>query len=115
MIRLIYITFLTNIFLFAQSGSILFNGNCSTCHFIDKSVSAPSMNEVRKRYIEAFPKKSDFIEYMSNWVVKPNKQGSLMHDKIEKFELMPELGFDKSTVKIIAEYIYQGKLEATTR
>jgi hypothetical protein len=38
-----------------------------------------------------------------------------MHDKIEKFELMPELGFDKSTVKIIAKYIYQGKLEATTR
>jgi len=33
---------------------------------------------------------------------------------IKVYGLMPELAFEKETVEIIAKYIYNGKLEATT-
>jgi len=89
--------------------ALLFNGNCTTCHFINRSVSAPSMKEVQKVYKNAFVNKKDFIHYMSSWVKHPNKKGSLMHNAIDKYELMPELAFDKETLYEISEYIYDMK------
>jgi hypothetical protein len=87
-------------------GRLLLYGNCTTCHFETKSVSAPSLQIIKKRYIEAFPNKKDFVEYMSNWVLKPNKKTSLMDDMILKYELMPELAYDLETLKVITGYIY---------
>jgi len=86
--------------------SLLFHGNCITCHDEHKSISAPSIDEIKKNYLRAFPKRKDFVAYMSEWVVKPNKEGSIMLDAIKKYELMPELGFDKSTLVEISAYIY---------
>jgi len=104
--------FLLTSSLYADSyGRLLMYGNCTTCHYIDKSISAPSMQIIKQRYLTAFPKKKDFISYMSTWVLKPNVQGSIMHDMIEKYELMPELGYDKDTLEKIAEYIYQSNLK----
>jgi len=85
---------------------LLFNGNCTTCHFINKSVSAPSMKNVQQVYKTAFPNKQDFIEYMSQWAEHPNPKGSLMHNAITKYGLMPELGFEREVLKEIVEYIY---------
>ena len=99
----------------AELGSLLFNGNCATCHHLHKESSAPTIYEVRKRYINAFPQKKDFINNLSLWVYKPNKETTLMDDKIKKFGIMPHLGYDISTLKIIAEYIYQGDIESTTK
>jgi len=90
----------------ASLGSLLFHGNCITCHNELKDVSAPSIISVRKNYLRAFPKKEDFADYMSKWVTRPNAEGSLMLDAIKKYELMPLLGYEESTLKIIAEYIY---------
>ena len=90
----------------ASLGSLLFHGNCITCHNELKDVSAPSIISVRENYLRAFPKKEDFADYMSKWVTRPNVEGSLMLDAIKKYELMPLLGYEESTLKIIAEYIY---------
>lgn len=87
--------------------SLLFHGNCTTCHFEQKTVSAPSIIELKENYLRAFPIKKDFVEYMSKWVVKPNKETSIMLDAIEKHELMPELGYDISTLREISAYIYE--------
>jgi len=91
----------------ASVGSLLFHGNCITCHEETKAVSAPSVIEFQENYLRAFPKKKDFVEYMSEWVIHPNAESSIMLDAIKKYELMPELGFEKSTLEIIAEYIYE--------
>jgi len=116
MIRFIYTSLLLlNTLSLADEGALLFNGNCATCHHIKKASSAPTINEIRSRYLQAFPDKDNFIQYLSNWVYKPKKETSLMHDKIKKYGLMPELAFDKESLEIIAEYIYEGKIEATTR
>lgn len=87
--------------------SLLFHGNCTTCHFETETVSAPSVVDFRERYISAFPDKKDFVAYMSTWVKHPKEETSLMHDAIEKHELMPELAFDLETLKTISAYIYE--------
>jgi len=87
-------------------GSLLFHGNCITCHFEKKDDSAPAIITVRENYLRAFPKKDDFVNYLAKWVTHPNAENSIMLDAVKKYELMPELGYDESTLKTIAEYIY---------
>ena len=92
---------------YASYKGLLFNGNCVTCHKTDDlNKSAPSIQEIQSNYKNAFPNKKDFINYMSEWVVNPNEETSLMNLDIKKYGLMPELGYDKVTIKEIAEYIY---------
>jgi len=87
-------------------GALLFHGNCVTCHFTQKEVSAPSMMEVQKRYKTAFSNKKDFTFYMSQWVLHPNQETSIMHDAIKKHGLMPQLGYEQEVLQDITSYIY---------
>lgn len=87
--------------------SLLFNGNCITCHKETESVSAPSIIEVRKRYQSVYKTKEEFVEQMSNWVEHPNSETSIMQDAVKKYSLMPDLGFDKETIIDISRYIYE--------
>ena len=91
----------------SKYSELFFSGNCSSCHFKNTAVSAPSILEIKQRYITAFPKQEDFVNHMSTWVKKPNFKTSLMNDAIKKYEIMPELGFDLDTIKIISLYIYK--------
>lgn len=90
-----------------ENSSLLLSGNCITCHFETKAVSAPSVVDFKQQYMTAFPIKEDFIKYMSIWVEDPNTESSLMVDSVKKYGLMPKLGFDKETLKSIATYIYE--------
>jgi cytochrome c551/c552 len=87
--------------------SLLFHGNCVTCHYKNEEKSAPSMYEVRKRYKTAFPNKKDFTFYMSQWVKHPNEKTSIMYDAIKKHGLMPQLGYEQEVLKDITSYIYE--------
>ena len=100
---------LLSINLFASSyGELLFNGNCITCHSTNElNKSAPTIIEIQKIYKSSFPLKKDFIHYMSTWVLNPNKETSLMDDAIEKYKLMPMLGYDKETLEEISSYLYE--------
>ena len=89
-----------------EMGALLFHGNCTTCHFELQSKSAPAMIEVRKRYMQAFPMKKDFVKYLSEWVHNPSAQKSIMQDAIAKYELMPQLAYEKDVLNDIAAYIY---------
>jgi cytochrome c551/c552 len=90
---------------------LLLNGNCTTCHFINQSISAPAMKIVQKRYKDAFKDKKEFVNYMSSWINNPNKEGSLMLDMIKKYELMPHMQFDEQTLKEITTYLYENELK----
>jgi hypothetical protein len=106
------ILLLSTLFINLQASNIqelLFHGNCTTCHFVTKNKSAPSMKSIQNIYKRAFPIKKDFVEYMSNWAQHPNIEGSLMRDAISKYGLMPELAFDKDTLEEISDYIYELK------
>ena len=103
---IIVLLLLSNVF-GIDYGKLFFNGNCVTCHFETKKVSAPSILEVRESYLSAFPLEEDFIKYMSVWVLNPDKNTSIMLTSIDEFGLMPELGYDEYTLKEIAKYIYK--------
>lgn len=90
---------------------LLLDGNCITCHHPTKSISAPSLQIIKQRYHEAFSEKEIFINYMVNWVYNPTKDGSIMHDMIDKYELMPQLGYDKDTLEKITTYIYENQIQ----
>ncbi|MFA6138444.1 MAG: cytochrome C [Sulfurimonas sp.] len=90
-----------------DNGSLLFQGNCATCHFETKTVSAPSVIDIKQKYITAFAKKEDFVEYMSAWVHKPKEETSIMLEAVNKHGLMPELGFDLDALRAISAYIYE--------
>jgi len=105
-ISLVLAQFFTNT-LFADDGALLFNGNCVTCHNTTKAISAPSMKEVKERYLSAFSEKEEFVKYMSLFVVKPNENISIMRDKVQEYEIMPILGYEESVAKEIASYIFE--------
>jgi len=93
--------------LYADSiGSLLFHGNCITCHFETETVSAPAIVDVQRHYKSAFAKKEDFVKYMSQYVIKPKKELSIMQQAIDKHGIMPELGYEMEVAREIAEYIY---------
>lgn len=91
----------------SDSGKLFFSGNCATCHSKIKSISAPSINEIRNNYLNAFPNEENFVEYMTTWVLNPDSKTSIMQSSIKKYELMPELGYEKYTLEEIAKYIYR--------
>ena len=64
------------------------------------------MVQVRQRYKSAFPKKEDFVAYMSKWVMNPDAKTSLMDEAIKKYELMPLLGYEMEALKDITAFIY---------
>ena len=105
--KYLYITLLIGSFLKADNmGSLLFHGNCITCHSETKSISAPSILKIKEHYFKAFSDRDMFIEYMSQWVLLPKKESSIMLHAVDKYSLMPELAFDIETLKSIAAYIY---------
>ena len=86
--------------------SLLFHGNCTTCHIETEAISAPSVIEFKNSYLRAFPLRKDFVTYMSQWVKHPTEDTSIMLDAVNKYKLMPELAFEKSALEDIAGYIY---------
>jgi len=86
--------------------SLLFHGNCIACHDINSSKSAPNIQTVKDAYLQAFPKRNEFVNQMSVWVFNPKEETSIMQQEIEKFELMPNLAYDIEVLKEIAAYIY---------
>jgi len=90
-------------------GRLLLYGNCITCHHETKNISAPSLKVIKDRYKDVFKNEKEFVEYMSLWVLKPDEKTSIMQDMIDKYGLMPELGYDLDTLKKISKYIYNLK------
>jgi len=88
-------------------GALLLQGNCVTCHHYTQAISAPSLTKIRENYKRAYMTEELFVEAVSNFVEKPNQQHSIMLEDIQKYQLMPELAFDRTTLKLISSYIYE--------
>ena len=88
-------------------GHLLFHGNCTTCHFENKTVSAPSVADFRNIYLKKYPKKQDFTKAVTKFVNNPSEKSSLMPKAVKKHELMPHIDFEEDTLSIIVDYIYK--------
>ncbi len=98
-----------------QYAKLLFNGNCVTCHEIGRSLSAPSINSVQSRYKAIFPAKREFVSYMTRWVANPDARTAVMEKAVKRYGVMPQLGYDKDTLRQIAAYIYEAEFSQNNR
>jgi len=46
---------------------------------------------------------------MTKWVEKPDAKTALMPEAISQYGLMPELGFDRETLREIGLFLYEKK------
>ena len=96
-----------------KEGLAIVDQNCITCHppsgGIDNRI-APPLFAIKAHYEVAEPNKADFINAMTEFLVSPKIENSKMPKAIEKFGLMPNLGFSKEQYEAVAIYIYHADL-----
>lgn len=97
-----------------QKGFEIVSQNCVTCHSPNakaESRLAPPLFAVKKHYTENHKTEKAFVDAMSTFLTKPSSKASLMPHAIDKFGLMPNLGYTKEQYAAVASYIYNTDME----
>ena len=95
-----------------ENGSELFDRLCATCHVKQgQPTNAPPVFGMVNHVRQAYPDKEGFVERIVAWVRAPNAENVLMPGAVRRFGLMPTLGYSDNDVRLIAEYLYDGKTE----
>jgi len=109
--------------LFAQSGSELFNKNCSSCHTDVLGVNvdlqdqytniykAPYIKDLIEKLKSKTENKEAFTAFIQSYINDPEKRKSLYGKKaIKKFGLMPSLkgALTEEEITILSDYLYSG-------
>ena len=95
-------------------GKKLMENNCYVCHDPQASedrMMAPPMIAIKKHYISEETTKAEFIKAMVDWSKKPSEEKSKMPAAIKKFGLMPYQFFPENTIREIADYMFDHKIE----
>lgn len=94
----------------SNTGKELFNELCASCH-VHKSGSriAPPLFAIKTLTRLSYPQRAEFINRVVDWVKEPTLEGALMQDAVKIYGVMPQLGYDESDVRKVAEYIYDGR------
>lgn len=96
----------------SQAEKLIYS-NCSTCHGLgdEELNSAPNLNTVRKAWLEAFPEENEFIENMASFLGQPKIENSQMPEAIERFGIMPKMGYTDEQTEELARWLYHNKVE----
>jgi len=93
-----------------ENGRDLFDKLCGICHVKQgQPTIAPPVFGVVNHVKRAYPNREDFVQRIVHWVNEPKEQDALMRGAIRKFGLMPKLGYSENDVRLVAEYLYDGK------
>ena len=77
---------------------------CTYCHSQSERL-APRMANIKKIYLLNFPKEHDFVNKITDFVLKPEKNKRLYRS--ENYSTMPpEMFHDPEKIKAVAKYIY---------
>jgi cytochrome c551/c552 len=91
----------------------LIHSKCFVCHNPDMKAEtrlAPPMHMVRQHYYTTEISKAEFVDQITNFVMNPTAEKSVMPGAVRNFGLMPKSVFEESEVKIIAAYIFDNDL-----
>lgn len=95
-------------------GLELLESNCFACHSPKGSIEnrvAPPMIAIKRHYIGKTTSKEEFTNDLLSFLNNPNEETSKMPGAVNKFGLMPKMGFSESDIKSIANYMYEADLE----
>ncbi len=98
----------------AQTGFALLESNCLSCHAVNPSEEgkvAPSLAAVKKAYTAAGGSRADFISAFAGFLKKPSAQAAKMPEAVEKYGLMPKMGFSDVQLEAVAAYVYDQAVE----
>ena len=89
-------------------GEALFQVRCAPCHTLYPPPKvAPPMMGVVMHYSDAYRTRDQFVDAVTRWVAAPAKDKSRMPaHAIDKFGVMPFLGYPEAEVKVIAGWIW---------
>jgi len=100
----------------ANSGAVLFDKKCSSCHIktkptpeIRKNMVAPPIMGVMFHVKEKYSNKEDAVKFIVDYVLNPSQDKALCLPKsIKRFGLMPSQkgNVTEKELKEIAEYLY---------
>jgi len=100
----------------SEGGYKLLQRNCLICH-TDQDLPhdrliAPPMAAVKRRYTEVTATKEEFINRMTEFTLSPTIDEAVMYGAVRNFNLMLPVPIDESTMRIIADFIYENDIEA---
>lgn len=103
--------FISNSVFADSDGKKLLTRLCTSCHVTEgKPTIAPPISGVINHVKSAYPARDEFIQRIVDWVGNPEKERALMPGAVKKFGLMPKLSYKPEEVKLIAEFLYDGKM-----
>lgn len=89
--------------------------NCYICHNptapSHDAIIAPPLAAVKMRYNRQYQTKAEFVENMTAFLLNPTKEKALMYGAVDRFGIMARSVLDEKTIREIAVYIYENKLE----
>tara|TARA_R110002072_G_scaffold131586_1_gene271274 strand:- start:84867 stop:85454 length:588 start_codon:yes stop_codon:yes gene_type:complete len=95
-------------------GKKLMEQQCYVCHNPSSDHDgriAPPMVAVKSHYMTDSITKKQFTDAIWNFVEKPSEEKSKMRGAVRRFNLMPFQPFDEGQVRLIADYMYQYKID----
>jgi len=95
-------------------GKKLMENNCYICHnpkASEEEMIAPPMNAIKMHYISENTSKEDFVNDMVEWSKNPSEEKSKMPGAIKKFGLMPYQFYPESSIRQIADYIFENEID----
>jgi len=82
---------------------------CYTCHdatTVEEARLGPPMVAIKRRYLMGGRTRDEFINEILTWTENPTQEKAKMRGALDRFGVMPYLGFPKDSIKQIAAYLY---------
>jgi len=89
-------------------GEALWQARCAACHTLyPPPKAAPPAMGIVMHYSETYRTRDQFVDAVARWVAAPSKDKTHMPPHaIEKFGVMPPLGFPDAEVRVIAAWMW---------
>ncbi|GAK89887.1 cytochrome c family protein [Nonlabens ulvanivorans] len=95
-------------------GKKLLENQCYVCHNPSTNHDgriAPPMVAVKSHYLNDDISQKDFADAIWNFVEKPTEKKSKMRGAVKRFNLMPYQVFKEEDIRLIADYMYEFKID----
>ncbi|MDQ7059568.1 MAG: cytochrome c [Ghiorsea sp.] len=90
-----------------KEGKDLFQQNCFMCHNAElEPAQAPPMFGVQMKYKMATEDKESFVNRITDFVMHPTKEKTLLKEPVKVLGVMPDIGAEEDEVRKIAAYIH---------
>lgn len=97
-----------------DSGRKFLLSQCISCHLPNEpGAIAPSLLEIQTAYLRAYPDSNAFSEALISFLTHPKRENALLPEAVEKYGLMPAMGYNTDKLRDLASYLYHSNFKHT--